>query len=241
MLKRAGLPRLLILLLTAASLVLTLNAVAGERQADPDTDVPSVEATVLDGLRVVGTAMYDNDTPFRRDPTDGGTVGNRFAVNPPAGPVHSIATVSFAVAGNYSTSMVMTVWDVNPASVVVLQRQLVNGIPQSPAATGRFSAALTAPIATHSGSFIAGLRNTDYAACAGNSALASTCDGVALTQGSGPAPSDTRAARVNFTSASFVPTITNVASTGSDMGSFNAIFRVTGDNLPVELMSFDVD
>jgi hypothetical protein len=60
---------------------------------------------------------------------------------------------------------------------------------------------------------------------------------VALTAGNG----DPHAARVNFTSTNFVPTIATVASTGADIPNVNAIFRVTGKNLPVELMQFEVD
>ncbi len=225
-----------LLVVVVVLLATALVATAGERTAGANPGVPKVRATATSGDRVVGTQGFDNNTPFRRDGTDGGTVGARFEVgdlNPP----HSIATVSFAVAGNYSTSMVMTVWDVNAASVMVLNRQLVTGIPQTPAATGRYSAMLTAPIVGHSGEFIAGLRNTDYDPCAGNQALASTCDGVALTQGVGGGGGPVfRAARVNFSTGSFVPTVNTVASVGADIAGVNAIFRATGDNLPVELM-----
>lgn len=220
-------------------LALGLSVGANPRKADVDPGVPKIPAVVKTGVHVVGTQGFDNDTPFRRDGTDGGTVGNRFEVgdtNPP----HSIATVSFAAAGNFSTSMVMTVWDVNAASVMVLARSLVSGVPQSPMATGRFSAMLAVPIVGHNGSFIAGLRNTDYdIGCPGNMALASTCDGVALTQG--PGPTLNRAARINFTTSPFVPLINTVASTGADIAGINAIFRVTGDNLPVELMQFGIE
>jgi hypothetical protein len=46
---------------------------------------------------------------------------------------------------------------------------------------------------------------------------------------------------VNFTSSAFVPLIQTVNSTGQDLGNLNAIFRVTGDNLPVELMRLSVE
>jgi len=210
------------------------------RQAGPNPSVPKVRAAPA-APGAVGTQEFDNDTPFRRDGTDGGTVGNRFEIND-TNPPHSIATVEFAAAGNFSTSMVMTVWDVNPASVMVLQRSLVSGLAQSPMATARFSAMLATPVVGHSGVFIAGLRNTDYTPCVGNQALASTCDGVALTQGAGGGGGpEFRAARVNFTSSSFVPVVTQVNSTGQDIAGINAIFRVTGDNLPVELMQFGID
>lgn len=228
--------------------LLTLATLAGAaiaadnitRKAAPNAGVPKVPAVSV-GNRAVGTQVFDNDTPFRRDGTDGGTVGNRFEVNDP-NPPHSIATVSFAVAGNFATSMVMTVWDVNPASVMVLARSLVTGIPQSPMTTGRFSAMLAAPVVGHSGSFIAGLRNTDYDPCIGNQALAGTCDGIALTQGAGGGGGPLfRGARVNFNSGAFVPTIVTVNSIGADLAGINAIFRATGDNLPVELMQFSIE
>lgn len=232
-------------LVVLVSLVLGLSAGADPRKAGTNPGIPKIPANMTEAsVKVlgVGTQSFDNDTPFRRDGTDGGTVGNRFEVgdtNPP----HSIATVTFAAAGNFATSVVMTVWDVNAASVMTLARSLVTGVPQSPMANLRFTAALGAPIVGHNGSFIAGLRNTDYdIGCPGNQNLASTCDGVALTQGAGGGGGPLfRAARVNFTSPSFIPTITVVGSTGANLAGINAIFRVTGDNLPVELMQFDVE
>lgn len=242
---RSSLIAVAILIVTLVAFTAVAQTPNKQRQSVGSPGVPVVAATAHSGgagLLGVGTASYDNNTPFNRDGTDGGTVGNRVAVTP-AVPTHSIATVSFAVAGNFATSMVMTVWDVNAASAMTLARSQVTGIPQTPATTGRFTAMLAAPIVGHSGSFIAGLRNSDYDPCAGNTALGSTCDGVALTQGTSPAPPTTarRAARINFTSASFVPTITQVGTTGADIAGVNAIFRVTGDNLPVELMQFGVE
>jgi hypothetical protein len=225
-------------------LFVALTAVADQRKAPPNPGVPVVTAVVKTAgstIAVVGEQQFDNNVPFARSGVDGNTIGNRFEVDDP-NPPHSIATVEFAAAGNFSTSMVMTVWDVNPASVMVLNRQLVTGIPQSPMATARFSAMLAMPIVGHTGEFIAGLRNSDYGACLGLVGLASTCDGVALTQGAGGGGGPLfRGARVNFTSTSFVPTIQTVATVGVNLAGINAIFRVTGDNLPVELMQFDIE
>jgi hypothetical protein len=233
--------RLVAVSCTLLGSALTLHAAENTaRKAGAPAGVTKIRASQAP-VRGAGTQTFDNNTPFRRDGTDGGTVGNRFEIND-TNPPHSIATVTFAAAGNYATSMVMTVWDVNPASVMVLARNLVSGIPQTPMATGRFSAMLTAPVVGHSGVFIAGLRNSDYTPCAGNQALQSTCDGVALTQGAGAGGGpEFRAARVNFTSAAFVPTIETVATVGANIAGVNAIFRVTGDNLPVELMQFGVE
>ena len=38
----------------------------------------------------------------------------------------------------------------------------------------------------------------------------------------------------------FTPVITTVPGAGTVIPTTNAIFRATGDNLPVELMNFDV-
>ena len=239
------LQRLIFFGAAAVALLLTLAVVAAPqasnaaRTAGASPTVP--KATAHPGHLPLGsgTIQYDNDTPFNRLGTDGGTVGNRF--NPGAG-THSVATVSFAVAGNFANSVVMTIWDVNAGTAQVLARELVAGIPQSPASNLRFSATVATPVVGHTGSFVAGIRNTDYDPCAGNTNLGSTCDGVALTQGTSPAPPvASRAARIPFTSPVFVPGITQVSSTGSNIAGVNAIFRVTGDNLPVELTDFKVD
>jgi hypothetical protein len=229
----------------AVALMLALVAVAAPNPPNPartagaSPGVAKAAAHVVHSPLGSGTIQYDNDTPFNRLGTDGGTVGNRF--NPGAG-THSVATVSFAVAGNYANSVVMTIWDINAGTAQVLARELVTGIPQSPASALRFTAAVATPVVGHSGSFIAGIRNTDYDPCAGSTNLGSTCDGVALTQGTSPPPPvASRAARIPFTSGVFVPTITQVNSTGSNIPGVNAIFRVTGDNLPIELMEFTVN
>jgi hypothetical protein len=234
--------RTLVLFLALPALaIVTVNAFAeAARKAPPGGQVTHAVKKVV-GPTGSGTQGFDNDTPFRRDGTLGGTVGNRFEVgdtNPP----HSVATVEFAAAGNYATSMVMTVWDINVGTAMVLLRTQLTGIDQSPAAAARFSAMLAPPVAGHNGSFIAGLRNSDYGPCGGDQGLASTCDGVALTQGAGGGGGPLfRAARINFNSTVFVPVLTQVNSQGANIAGVNAVFRVTGDNLPVELMQFEVE
>jgi hypothetical protein len=234
---------LVLLLALPAVAIVAVNAYAeAARKAAPNHGVPIAHAVKkVPAPTGSGTQGFDNDTPFRRDGTLGGTVGNRFEVgdtNPP----HSVATVEFAAAGNYDTSMVMTIWDVNVGTAMVLKRTLLSGIDETPAAAARFSAMLAPPVVGHNGSFIAGLRNSDYGPCGGDQGLASTCDGVALTQGAGGGGGPLfRAARINFNSGAFVPTINMVNSQGADIAGVNAIFRVTGDNLPVELMQFEVE
>ncbi len=229
-----------------------IHAAPAPRTAPEGT--PGVTAAIKqippgESNRVVGTIQYDNDVPFSRDGQDDGLIGNRFV--PPAGP-HSIATVSFRVAGNYvatgtTGSIVATVWDVNTGTAMVLSRVNVTNAPGIPLfGTGTITdvvvvAPLGAAVTGHTGDFIGGLRNTGYAACAGNVALNTTCDGVALTAGTVDPGSGFNAVRLPFTSGNFVPTIQTFGSSGAAIASTNAIFRVTGDNLPVELMTFSVE
>ena len=214
-------------------------------RADVRPSVPN--GTVPEGS---GTISYDNNTPFARNGSDGGTVGNLFNTAPDP---HGVATASFRMAGNYISanattgSIVMTIWDQEPASVMLLSRVNVTNAPGVPyggsANITMFTVMvpLPAPINAHNGAFIGGLHNTEYGACAGNVALNSTCDGVAMTMGGVDPGMGFHGIRVPFATANFVPTVTTVASPGVALGNVNAIFRVTGDNLPVELMSFGID
>ncbi len=249
---RSRLPQILgaLVLVLVVVVVLPSQSVAEQRSGAGSSGVPVVSVTTVPSTgpapRVVGTLTYDSNVPFNRDATDGGTVGNLFTtgvLDP-----HNVDAVSFRIAGNYGNGgtgeMVLTVWDQNPASFVVLRRQLLTGLPYIPFGGGGNVTAgtqvvnLATAIAGHTGAFLAGLRNTDYDPCAGNAGLNTTCDGVALTAGGVDPGLGFHGHRVPFTSGAFVPTITTVAGSGVSLGTVNAIFRVTGDNLPVELMRF---
>lgn len=235
----------MVVLVVGAVALVVAGASPGERTAG-DSGIPTVAAQVRPATgpaatRAIGTLTYDNNVPFSRRGTDGGTVGNLFTtgvLDP-----HNIDTVSFRVAGNFATSVVMSVWDQNAGSFVILNRQLVNGVPNGTAGlTGvTLVAALAAPVAAHNGAFVGGIRNTDYDPCAGNVALNTTCDGVALTAGGADPGLGFHAFRVPFNSAAFVPVINTVAGAGTAIAGVNAIFRVTGDNLPVELMGLELE
>lgn len=200
----------------------------------------------------VGTLSYDNNVPFSRSGADDGTVGNLF-VNGVLDP-HSIAAVTFRLAGNYGSSsgansvgIFMTLWDQNPGSFMLLQRGTVTGLPYIPyGGTGNvtmFTAmvSLPAPIVAHNGAFVGGLHQTYFDACAGNVALNSTCDGVALTMGGVDPGMGFHGIRVPFAVGMFTPAVNTVAGAGTNIAGVNAIFRVTGNNLPVELMNFGVE
>jgi hypothetical protein len=223
--------------------VAALSAVADNPRSDDGTAaVPRVAGTQVsqtgEATRAVGTIVYDNNTPFRRDGTLNGTTGNRFTdgvLDP-----HSIATVSFRVAGNYVTSVVMSLWDPNTAapSAQIMTRFIVNGVGSGTTAT---AATVVAPLPTaitgHTGSFVGGIRNTAFSPCSGNTSLNTTCDGVALTAGNG----SPHAVHMNFVDPGFVPTVALLSTAGVDIPSVNAIFRATGDNLPVELMYLEAE
>jgi hypothetical protein len=232
------------LMVMAVILIMAAVSVVADspRTDDGTANVNRVKATVLPAgggaSRAVGTITYDNNTPFNRDGSLNGMVGNRFTdgVMDP----HSIASVSFRVAGNYLSSVVMSIWDPNTVagSAQIMTRFVVSGVNSGSTATaGTAVAPLTVPITGHNGSFIAGIRNTAYSPCSGNAGLNTTCDGVALTAGSGTP----HAVRLNFTNPSFVPTIATLSTSGVPISGVNAIFRVTGDNLPVELMRLEVE
>lgn len=198
------------------------------------------EVTPGTHTRVVGTLQYDNDTPFRRLTNTDDLVGNRFAgvANP-----HSIASVSFRLAQNYGSSVVMSIWDVNSGSAVRLRQSMVAGLPNSTVTGFLATFALASPIVGHSGPFIAGIHNTFYTGygCPSNANLNGTCDGVALTGGSPVEGVQLfHGAYINLSGGAFTPATTAVMSSGQSIPT-NAIFRVTGDNLPVELMSFSAE
>jgi hypothetical protein len=174
----------------------------------------------------VGTIQYDNDIPFSRDGLGFG-VGNRFNAgfqNP-----HSVASVSFRRGGAANTTAQVAIVPV--PLTTVLGSGLLSGLPPSTAGSMVWVLPLQNPVVSHSGSFLAGLLNDYTGACAGNTMLGAPCDGVALTAG-------TMDPGMGFHAVRIYPVL---GTSGVDIPSRNAIFRVTGDNLPVELMGLSVE
>ena len=234
-----------------AALVAGESGAAGSRRArklPPDAKIPRVKATLrtATGARVplvVGTLQYDNDVPFRREPTTDHLIGNQFTGDDP----HSIASVSFRVAQNYSNGVVVSGWDPDGmGGATRLFQQYVSGIPNGATMTVTMFTAvapLTMALTGLNGPFIAGIHNTFYTGlgCPTNSMLNGTCDGVALSAGTMDPGMGFHAFRVPLAGGTFIPPTTMVTAGVAAIPGGNAIFRVTGDNLPVELMELSAE
>jgi len=200
------------------------KAQSGMRNIPPGTRSPDV----------VGTINYDNNVPFSRDGSLGTPIGNRFdnGVSDP----HSIAAVSFRLAGCFQTPYPqerITIFDINPTAMTNMNIAAFSGGGACSSGTGGAilrTAMLPAPIVGHNGPFIGAVFNTPFGGCSGNTAIGGTCEGVALSAGGVDPGMGFHAIRVS-----------NGGVTAGNLGTRNAIFRATGDNLPVELMNFGVN
>jgi hypothetical protein len=92
------------------------------------------------------------------------------------------------------------------------------------------------------GPFIAGVHNTPFtgSGCPANSMLNGTCDGVALSAGTMDPGLGFHAFRIPLAGMTFSPPTTMVTAGVAPIAGGNALFRATGDNLPVELMELSV-
>lgn len=223
-----------------------------DRKGAPGQGIDATARPAADGvIRAIGTITYDNNVPFQRDGQVDGMVGNNF--NGLANP-HTLTSVSFRVGGNYGGSVVMSVWEPGTGTASLLRRWLALGVPSGSVATASTVSVpvanrtvslstVVSPITNHSASLLIGVRNTHYTGlqCAPPSTfLNSTCDGVALTQGTSTIGFGLHGVRLPFASGGvFFPTITSFGGSGTAIPQ-NAIMRATGENLPVELMNFTI-
>ena len=240
----------LLLVIVLCCVTATWAVAAGtNRKAPEGSGIHATAKAATPGvIRAIGTITYDNNVPFQRSGQVDGMVGNRF--NGLSDP-HTLTSVTFRVAGNYGASVVMSVWDPGAGTASLLRRWVATGVPSGggatassvsvPVAQRTASGTVVSPILGHSGSLLVGIRNTWYTgfSCAPPSTgLNTTCDGIALTQGTSTIGNGVHGVQLPFAAgAVFVPTITTFSSAGSDLTQ-NAIMRATGENLPVELMSF---
>lgn len=242
---------LCVAVLLIAVITVGVSAQANIRKANGASGVPATLTPASNGgTRAIGTITYDNNVPFQRDALVNGTIGNRFT---PTTDPHTVTSVSFRLAGNYGVSVVASIWQPGATSANLLRRWLITGVPATtvtgtvvvaPVANRVGTTTSIAPITNHSGSFIAGLKNTAYTGLSCGppaTALNSTCDGVAVTSGALARGTANHGVRLQLAASGFIPTTTTVPNSDVSQVSANAIFRVTGDNLPVELMSFGID
>jgi hypothetical protein len=195
----------------------------GVINAKPGTRVPTG----------VGTLGYDNDIPASRNGGVNIPVGNNFNLG--FSDPHSIAAVSFRLAACFTTPYVGArafVHDIDPTLMTAMQLAAFSaGAGPGVSCNGGavYTGMVPAPIVGHNGPFFGGILNTPFSPCAGNTAVGGTCEGVALSAG-GVDPG-----------MGFHAVVVNGAMYTAIAPARNAIFRATGDNLPVELMGLSVE
>lgn len=182
---------------------------------------------------------YDNNAAVTRSPnTSGVLVGNRFDVggggNPIAGPWTVTGFVVQNAGSGYPTSApaATVAFHAGPgAGTAAPALAVLTGIPLN----GAIQSFLLGTPLTGSGSFLGGVVNSAYPFfCAVTSVPpAVPCNGVAL---------DTAQNASNPLGFHAMQVKASAAGLGfANLGNLNAIFKVTGSNLPIELMSFRVD
>lgn len=181
---------------------------------------------------------YDNNNPVQRASQLSVVVGNQFNVGGGGNPIVGPWTITGFVAQNAGTAFPSS----TPAATVVFfggpgtgtTAPLLAVLSSVPLDGGLNGFSLATPL-SGSGSFLAGVVNSTYTGCAVTSVPpATTCDGVAL---------DTAQNSTNplgFHAMSFQAFVDPATGFTPRPGE-NAIFKVLGSSLPVELMSFSVD
>lgn len=207
---------------------------AAEQQKRPGTKkVPQIVNVPRETRSpdVVGTVIYDNNIPVSRDGTLNQPIGNNVNDHPA---MHSIMSVSYKLAGCYVTpypGALVHIHDINPTLMTAMQLIQFSGMAgpgNNCNAAALYSGVLPVPLLNQTGPFFAGIHNTNFGGCNGMTGIGGTCEGVALTAGTMDPGLGFHGVRVNgIMYTALVP-------------AKNAIFRVTGDNLPVELMGFGV-
>ena len=143
-------------------------------------------------------------------------VGNQFNIG--FGNPHNISVVTFSQAGSFGF-VPMRVYGAPVGTVAPILASTTN--PGSPFWT------LQPPIVNHSGSFLVGLKQSGSIGMPMSSFVAVGVD-------VNPGPFGFHGMNINLNGSGFIP---NATAAGDP---YNAILRVSGTNLPVELMGFDV-
>ena len=173
-----------------------------------------------DGVKRVplGTVQYDTGTPFTFPDDTNDVVGNQF--NTGFGNPHNISVVFWSQAGSFGFVPIRVYGAPVGTVAPVLASTTFLG--------STFTWTLQPPIVNHSGSFLVGLNQSGSSTMPPSSFVAAV--GVDINNGG----QGFHGMNIKLNGTGFIPNAT-VAGI-----PYNAILRVSGLNLPVELMSFDV-
>jgi hypothetical protein len=172
--------------------------------------------------KVVGTVQYDTGTPhFLRD-NWGGVVGNNF--NTGFGNPHTISVATFSMNGTFAFTPVRIYNAPSGTFAPVLAGTTFAGLPIGTLVQWD----INPNIAGHNGQFLGGVQQSGSF-----STIDSTFVGVQVDINN-DGVHGFHAMNINLSGSGFNPN----ATVGG--AQFNTIFRATGENLPVELMGFDV-
>jgi len=213
----------------AAGTALTDNNDQREQGIRSAVAVPATHGTG-EGSR--GNLQYDDGVPAYRDGAIGPGfvfIGNQFSAGLPTG-AHTLTAATINLAGLWPSNATLGFFGpLAGTTAPFMGFQAFTGLT----AIGWASAALS-PVPAGSGSFLVGVWNSNYALCSGDTALGGTCDGVAL--GAGTNGMGHNAMRISM------PTTTAASASGfAPIPGQNALLRVSGSNVPVELMRFEVE
>lgn len=207
------------------------KAMHGEYKAMSAADRKAIDAALGRGKggsgkgrtpKGVGTVQYDNNVPhvFRDD--WGGVVGNNF--NTGFGNPHTISVVTFQMNGTFAFTPVRVYGAPVGTVAPVLAGTTFAGLPQGVPVTWD----INPNIAGHNGQFLGGIQQSGSF-----STIDSTFTGIDVDIT--PGAFGFHGMNINIGGSGFNP-----AATVAPGNPFNTIFRATGNNLPVELMNFDV-
>lgn len=168
----------------------------------------------------VGTVQYDTGTPAGFRDNFGSVVGNNF--NTGFGNPHTISLVTFSMNGTFAFTPVRVYGA--PAGTVapILAGTTFSGLPLNTLVQWNLP-----DIVGHNGQFLGGVEQSGSF-----SSINSTFVGVNIDANNGG--QGFHGMNINLSGNGYNP----AATAGG--APFNTIFRATGNNLPVELMGFDV-
>jgi hypothetical protein len=171
--------------------------------------------------KVVGTVQYDTDTPHSFRDNTNAVAGNQF--NTGFGNPHTISVITFQQVGAFFTTPVRVYGA--PAGTVA---PVLAGATFSALPVGVEVQWDLANIAGHNGVFLAGESQSGS-----SSTISTTFVAVAVDINNGG--QGFHGMNINLGGSGFNPNATVAPGV-----PYNALFRATGENLPVELMNFDI-